>query len=100
MEIYVQEKTRKNKAYDQCHFLGPLTYDIKLLPGGWEGPCAVSGCEASGVMEAEVGQQKNVLVLLSCLCGHRQTGAAQALRCRVEGECPLVQAQKDYGTAS
>lgn len=100
MEIYVKEKTRKNKVYDRWHFLGPLTYGIKLLPCGWAGPCAVSGCEKGGVMEAEEGQHKNVLVLLSYLCGHRQTGVAQALRCRVEGECPLVQAQKDYGTTS
>lgn len=60
----------------------------------------MSGYEAGGVMEAEEEQHKNVLVLLSCLCGHRQTGAAQALRCPVEGGCPLVQAQKDYETAS
>lgn len=78
----------------------PLLGTFGILPCGWAGPCAVSGCEAGGVMEEEEGQHKNVLVLLSYLCGHRQTGAAQALRYRAEGECPLVQAQKDYGTTS
>ncbi len=77
-----------------------LTRAIELLPCGWVAPCAVSGYEAGGAMEAEEGQHKNVLVPLSCLCGRRQTGAAQALKCRVEGGCPQVQAQKDYETAS
>lgn len=91
--VYVQEQTRKNMTNATS-----LTSAIELLPCGWVGPCAVSG--AGGAMEAEEGQHKNVLVPFSCLCGRRQTGAAQALRCQAEGGCPRVQAQKDYETAS
>lgn len=70
------------------------------LPSGWVGLCAVSGCEASGVMEAEGRQDKNVLGQLSCLRSHQQKVVVQALRFRAEGGCPLVQAQKDCGTTS
>lgn len=71
-----------------------------FLPSGWVEPGAVSGCEADDVMEEVEGHYRNVLGQISGLCGHRQKAVAQALRCRAEGGCPPVQAQKDCGTTS